>query len=73
MTYPRIDVILKNLRIHCVFYQAGSCGTWCKRAYGNKENNDQPKYVKCYGWISKCELTEEDRINETGKFATFLE
>jgi len=68
MKDPRIDVILENLNIQCKFYDGGSSGYWCKRAFRNGDMSCGPKFVHCEGQVKNCELTENDRINETGEF-----
>jgi len=66
MKDPRIDVILAHLNLVCKYYEYG-CGQWCMKAYGSEKYNDQAKYVNCDGHISRCELTENDRIKPDDK------
>jgi len=65
---PRIDVILAHLNLVCKYHSnEGRTGTWCLRAYNNREQTDAPKYVNCGGQLAKCELTESDRIKPDDK------
>lgn len=63
MKDPRIDVLFENLHLLCKYYEVNSCGCWCNRAWSN-EYKDQPKYVYCEGELSKCELDNEDILND---------
>jgi|GEM_PF-4265153 len=66
MRDPRIDVLLSHLNLVCKYY-SGERGAECLRAYGSKKYNDAAKSVSCDGHLSKCELTEEDRIKPDDK------
>lgn len=64
MKDPRVDVILANLRIPCIFYLLSTWGGRCTRANASqkKNPNDVIKHVSCAGILSNCELTEDDEI-----------